>query len=96
MDQIPMPDFCLADALLLLATTNGKRHEVIKKVCNRTVNRDFTVALLLFGSYSLLCRRGCQVVCAVGLGTVVQLFHHWSLPSCLSFERRLFSLTEDL
>lgn len=27
-EQIPMPDFCLADAFLLLATTNGKRHEV--------------------------------------------------------------------
>lgn len=29
VDQVPMADFCLADTLLLLATTNGKRHEVI-------------------------------------------------------------------
>ena len=28
VDQIPMTDYCLADSLLLLATTKGKRHEV--------------------------------------------------------------------
>ena len=28
IDPLPMPDFCLADTLLLLATTKGKRHEV--------------------------------------------------------------------
>lgn len=32
MDQIPMPDFCLADTLLLLATTNGKQHQGIPGV----------------------------------------------------------------
>lgn len=28
VDQVPMTEFCLADTLLLLATKNGKRHEV--------------------------------------------------------------------
>jgi len=32
LDQIAMPDFCLADAFLLLATTYGKRHEGIPGV----------------------------------------------------------------
>ncbi|KAJ7393043.1 Calpain-15 [Desmophyllum pertusum] len=32
VDQVPMADFCLADTLLLLATTNGKRHEGIPGV----------------------------------------------------------------
>ena len=29
VEQVPMTDFCLADTLLLLATSKGKRHEVI-------------------------------------------------------------------
>ena len=28
IDPLPMPDFCVADTLLLVATTKGKRHEV--------------------------------------------------------------------
>lgn len=32
VDQIPMTDYCLADSLLLLATTKGKRHEGIPGV----------------------------------------------------------------
>lgn len=32
LDQIPIPEFCLADAFLLLAATNGKRHEGIPGV----------------------------------------------------------------
>ena len=30
LDQIAMPEFCLADVFLLLAMTNGKRHEVTR------------------------------------------------------------------
>ena len=29
LDQVPMPEFCLADTLLLLATTYGEQHKVI-------------------------------------------------------------------
>ena len=29
VEQVPMTEFCLADTLLLLATSKGKRHEVI-------------------------------------------------------------------
>ena len=39
IDPLPMPDFCLADTLLLLATTKGKRHEV-NSVLLRTLRSD--------------------------------------------------------